>query len=126
MILQSHGIIGNQDGSPIVKDYQDTLLVSLSSPVEDPIMNQDGTPGFPGRGFPVPPGPPGGHPQSTWISWSGLQGQPGPLGCGSSGPPGDLGSQGSPGQSFVWLSGSAQDQSIEDMNRSVMQLLASQ
>ena len=57
---------------------------------------------------------------------AGTPGPPGPPGGGSSGPPGDLGPQGPPRWSFMWQSGSAIDQSIADMNRSVMWLLAVQ
>ena len=53
-------------------------------------------------------------------------GLPGLPGGGSSGPPGDSGSQGPPRQSFMWQSGSALDQIIADMNRSIMQLLTAQ
>ena len=69
--------MGNQDGSPTAKDYQDTLVVSLSSLMEKPLVTQEGSPGFPGRG---PPGFPGRCPP-------GLLGNPG--GC-PSGPPGPL------------------------------------
>ena len=50
--------MGNQDGSPTVKGYQDTLVVFLSSLVENPLVTQEGAPGFPGRG---PPGLPRPH-----------------------------------------------------------------
>ena len=53
-------------------------------------------------------------------------GPPDPPGGVSPGPPGDSGSEGPAGQSFMWESGSALDQSISDMNRSVMQLLTAQ
>ena len=65
-------------------------------------------------------------PWSAWIPGGGPPGPPGPSGGGSSGPPGDLGSQGPARLSFIWQSGSALDQSIADMNRSVMQLLNAQ
>ena len=72
VILQSHGIMGNPDVSSTMKDYQDTLVVFLSSIVEDPLMTQEGPLASPGGG---PPKSPGG---------------------GSSGSPGDSGSQGPP------------------------------
>ena len=64
-----------------------------------------GPPGPPSGGLPAPPGPPGG---------------------GSSGPPDDSRSQDPPGQSFMWQSSSTLDESIVDMNQSVMQLLTPQ
>ena len=58
-ILQSHWIMGNQDGSPTVRDYEDTLVVSLSSLVDDTLSPKQGLPGFPWVGLLSPPGPPG-------------------------------------------------------------------
>ena len=82
------------------------------------------TPSFPGRG---PPRPPGGGPSGVPGSLSGgPPDPPGPPGGGSSCPSGDSGSQGPPRQSFMWQSGLALDQSIVDMDRSVMQLLTAQ
>ena len=60
---------------------------------------------------------------SIWISWWRSLGPPGPPGGGPLGPPGDAGPQGPARQSFIWQSGLALNQSIADMNRSVVQLL---
>ena len=125
--------MGNQDGSPTMKDYWDTLVVFLSSLVKDSWVTQEGPPDFPGRGpldLPVSPG--GGLPGS--LGW-GYFGPPGSLSGsllgpldppegGSLGTPGDSGSQDPPRHSFIWQSGLTLDQSIADMNTSVMQLLA--
>ena len=116
--------MGNQDGFPTVKDYQDILVVYLSSPVDDPSWPRRRLSWLPRTGAPCCPGCPGeGPPRSPS---GGPQGSSGPPGGGSLGPPGDLGSQGPPRQLFIWQSGSALDQIIVDMNRSVMQLLATQ
>ena len=48
VILHSHRIMSNQDGSSTMKDYQDTLVVSLPSLVEDHLMTQEVPSGFPG------------------------------------------------------------------------------
>ena len=76
-------------------------------------METPGQPGPPSEDAPGPPGSPNGGPP----------GPLGPPGGGSSGPTDDSG----PTQlSFIWQSGSALDQSIADMNWSVIQLLTAQ
>ena len=119
-------------GGPLMTQ-EDTLLVSQEEvPLIclDSLMEVPRPPGFPGGGPPGPPGLsglPGGGPLGPPGSASGdPPGPPGSPGGGSSCPSGDSGSQGSPGQSFMWQSGSTLDQSIEDMNRSVIQLLTAQ
>ena len=76
-------------------------------------LRPPGLPDPPGGGLPGPPGSPGVV----------LSGPPGTPGGGTSDPPSDLGSQVLPGQSFMWQRYSTLDQSIADMNQSVMQLL---
>ena len=119
--------MGNPDGSPIMKDYQDTLVVFYLLQWRTPYDQGGGLLGFLGRGPPSLPGPPGGGlPGPPGSTNGGLPGPPGPPGGGSLGPSGDSGSQCSSRQSFMWQSGSALDQSIADMNRSIMQLLTAQ
>ena len=81
--------MGNWDGSSSMEDYQDIMVMSLSSPEKDPLMTQEGALSSQGRGPPGPsclPRPPG----------TGFPGPPppDPPRGGSLGPPGDLGSQG--------------------------------
>ena len=130
---------------PTMKDYQDTLVVFLSSLVEDPLMTQEEVPlpfqeevplvhlhplvefcrppGFLGEVLLVCLDPWWTSLWSTLAPWWRSPGPSDPPGGVSPGSPGDSGSQGPAGQSFMWESGSALDQSISDMNRSVMQLL---
>ena len=80
---------------------------------------------------PVPWYPRKGSPWSAWTPAGGLLGLSvslgggllGPPGGGSSDYPGDSGFQGPPRQLVMWQNGPTLDESIADMNRSLMQLL---
>ena len=80
----------NPDGSPTMKDYQDTGVVFLSFPVEGPPKTQEEASWFPRKRSPGLSGPPGPPRSPSW----GHPGPPDPLGGGSLGHPSDFGSQG--------------------------------
>ena len=75
--------------------------------------------GLPGLSGLCSGGPRPSRRRSSWTPW---WRSPSPPGGSPSGPPGDSIPQGPPRQSFIWQNGLTLDQSIADMNKSVMQL----
>ena len=103
-------------------------MALLFFPVEEtPFDPGGGPPGFPSQ---VPTGPLASMEEvpmdprwrSTWTPAGGSPSPTGHPGGSSSGPSNDLRFQGPPRHLFTWQSSSALDQSMVDMNRSVMQL----